>query len=267
MRRIDGERVGAPLRSARLDVAPIYFARGQWLRARARGFTLAELIVTMTLLGILAALVFGALAANVRLARLLAQRIVEADAVRTATTVLGGELRRASARDIAAVGFDSIALRAFRGIAVACGGASNGVLVHFRGDRMAEPTKDSAIWIGASGRPTSIAIDGVQPASSTSCVGVEAGAVQLWRTSPQVGGRGVLLLFERGTYHLSGGALRYRLGAAGRQPLTADLFTHPASHFERAGTDAIAFLLAVSGTTGAPVFSAVHYPVTPADSL
>src|SRR5919201_1784866 len=64
--------------------------------ARTAGYTLAELLVALTLLAVLATVLFGALLAHVRLARQLAHRVVEADAVRTASTVIGGELRRAS---------------------------------------------------------------------------------------------------------------------------------------------------------------------------
>ncbi|HIF20809.1 MAG TPA: hypothetical protein EYQ27_02630 [Gemmatimonadetes bacterium] len=40
-------------------------------------------------------------------------------------------------------------------------------------------------------------------------------------------------LFERGSYHISGKALRYRRGGAGRQPLTPEVLDTPPSGFVR----------------------------------
>jgi hypothetical protein len=38
-------------------------------------------------------------------------------------------------------------------------------------------------------------------------------------------------LFERGSYHLSGSALRYRRGGSGRQPLTPEIWSMPATRW------------------------------------
>ncbi len=42
-------------------------------------------------------------------------------------------------------------------------------------------------------------------------------------------------LFERGSYHVSGAALRYRRGRGGRQPLTPEVFDTPPSGFVKEG--------------------------------
>jgi prepilin-type N-terminal cleavage/methylation domain-containing protein len=229
------------------------------------GYTLAELLVALALLALLASVLFGALAAHVRLARVLAQRVLEADAVRTAATVLDGELRRAGPLDLRAVAADSIALRAFRGIGVACDTAGGAVVVHFRGDRAPAPAKDSVLWFRSGGPPAVASLTAFQPFTTTACAGVATGEVQLWRTDPPPSGHGLLLLFESGAYHLSDGALRYRIGAAGRQPLTADVFVHPPAGFARRGPGVIEYRLAVAATA-VPAVAAIHYSFPPVSS-
>jgi prepilin-type N-terminal cleavage/methylation domain-containing protein len=230
-------------------------------RRERAGFTLAELLVALSLLAVLATVLFGALTAHVRLARVLAQRVLEADAVRTAGTVLGGELRRASATDLRAVGPDSIAMRAFRGIGTVCGTSGDGIIVHFRGDRQPDPAKDSLLWIRSGGPIVTLALAGTASFTASDCDGVAPGEVQLWRTTPPASGPGVLLLFESGTYYLAGLALRYRIGAGGRQPLTAELFVQPPTGFAwRADLAVIEYRLAVAAAVAVPAVAAVHYP-------
>jgi hypothetical protein len=82
-----------------------------------------------------------------------------------------------------------------------------------------------------------------------------------WQTAPAVNGRGVLLLFESGNYYLSSRALRYRIGAAGRQPLTPDLFDLNATHFARRAPNALEYYLVPRGTTTRATMGVVHYPL------
>jgi prepilin-type N-terminal cleavage/methylation domain-containing protein len=224
------------------------------------GYTLAELLVALTLLAALATVLFGALIAHVRLARQLAHRVVEADAVRTASTVIGGELRRASPLDLRAVASDSLALRAFRGIGTVCGATSDAIVLHYRGDREPAPAKDSVLWIG-SGVLVAARLAAVQPFGAANCTGVADGEVQLWRTEPAVPAQGVLLVYESGTYYLTGGALRYRIGEAGRQPLTPELFIRPPSGFFLRSPDAVEYRLGLATVPAAPVLASVHYPL------
>jgi len=187
--------------------------------------------------------------------------VTEADAVRTAATVLGGELRRVDPADLRAIGPDSLALRAFRGIGAVCGSDADGAtIVHFRGDRAPEPTKDSVLWIRSGAPPATVALVAVQPVAGPGCAGPAAGELQLWRTRPPLGERGVLLLFESGTYYLLGGALRYRIGAAGRQPLTAELFVHPPTGFASRGPGAVEYRLAPSASAADPAVAVSHFP-------
>jgi hypothetical protein len=58
-----------------------------------------------------------------------------------------------------------------------------------------------------------------------------------WTVQPAIDTASVLLLFESGAYYLTAGALRYRLGAEGRQPVTTELFLPPFTRFV-AGSEA-----------------------------
>lgn len=184
------------------------------------GFTLLELLVA-TLLAVLACgAALGLVAMDGRLARLRAERAARADALLTTAAVLGGELRGLRpGDDLRAVGADSVALRAFRGAGIVCGVTGGGVLVRWRGLRDPNPEKDSvlvvappapAVALGASGPPTG------------TCGAPDAGELLEWSltATPPVGA--LLLVFESGAYSLGTGALRYRRGDEGRQPLTGD---------------------------------------------
>lgn len=76
----------------------------------------------------------------------------------------------------------------------------------------------------------------------------------LWTVSDSVPA-GLILVryFERGSYHLSGDALRYRRGRAGRQPLTPETLRIPESRFVMAGAGLHALLLTKGRSTAPPV--------------
>ncbi len=50
---------------------------------------------------------------------------------------------------------------------------------------------------------------------------------------PEPASRGIVLIFERGSYHLADGAFRYRRGRAGRQPVTEALLAAGSFEVER----------------------------------
>lgn len=123
---------------------------------------------------------------------------------------------------------DSLALRAFRGTALVCApdGVSDEITVSFRGDRLPEPDKDSVLLVQADGSALVARLTGWS--TGTSPCGTGMGEVQSWRLDRPVPTYTVLArLFERGSYHLSGSALRYRRGASGRQPLTPEVWAMP----------------------------------------
>lgn len=151
-------------------------------------------------------------------------------ALRVSRHVLRTELRRERARRDWSVDADSLSLRAFRGAALVCStdSAAAEVVVSYRGDRAPDPAKDSVLLIGSRGEQSLRELVGTRVGSG--CDTGDGGAVWRWRLdAPAPPGAIFARLFERGSYHLSGHALRYRRGASGRQPLTAEVWSNSAA--------------------------------------
>jgi len=155
-------------------------------------------------------------AAEGRLAAAAHDRARAADLARTAGLVLRGELRYAAQEDFSTAP-DSVRLRAVRGSGVICGRTGSVIRVRYRGIRRPDPEKDSALVM------TDSATDGVA-FSVVAVAGKGANGacgdgyrLTLDGVPPD---RGLVLVYETGSYHLTGGALRYRRGSGGRQPVT-----------------------------------------------
>lgn len=186
-----------------------------------RGTSAVEALLALSLGGAILFSALGLLSAQRRSAErliaqgegLLARRIIR--------TVLGEELRRGvEGRDWVAPGGDSVRLRVFRGLAFMCpSGRTNRFLVRYRGSRLPNPRKDSVLVLGPNGRWQAVDLIERHPTALT-CPGAPSEAVEFWLLNPSVPGAVVARLFETGSYHLSGGAFRYRRGRGGRQPLT-----------------------------------------------
>lgn len=194
----------------------------------------------MSLLEALVALLLGGMLLGLLLTLLIRQRAVVKDlgeraellaTVRTVRSLLRREAR-ASGAEVWTVASDSIGLRAYRGGAVVCRDprGSAEILVAPQGIRGADPDKDSVWVLSSDGRENVLSLLQVQPGGS-GCGGDADRSLQRWTLSAPLAGRPVLLrYFERGSYHLSGGAFRYRRGTA-RQPLTPESLRTPESHF------------------------------------
>lgn len=217
------------------------------------GFTLAEVLAAL-LLGLLVGTLALATLARVRsLVEAMARRGEALEAVRTARHVLAWELRVEGGAPWGASGAgDSLALRAYRGVGLACGGptAEGTLRVAARGVREADPAKDSVRILGAAGDEVVAALVGVGPAPPCPLDPSVPGA--LWTLSATAPDQPVAaLFFERGSYHLTGRALRYRRGAAGRQPLTPETLRTPPSRFEAWGGGTAVRLEGDAGPGGA----------------
>jgi prepilin-type N-terminal cleavage/methylation domain-containing protein len=90
--------------------------------ARSRGFTLIEVLVAMTLTGIVVAGTLRALSTQKKFYARQARILDARHAMRASTTVLASEFREASAADgdLYAIGPDSFVVRSTVGFAVAC---------------------------------------------------------------------------------------------------------------------------------------------------
>lgn len=215
---------------------------GRMMGAR-RGFTLAELLVTLVLSGLLGGVVFSTLVVQLRLARVTAARAADNDAVRTAAVVLAGEVRRSAPADVRALTADSLALRSFRGLALRCVTHDGSIVVRYRGDRLPDPRKDSVLLLTGAMTRAGALVDS-RPAPGAPCAVLPGESLLQWsiEASDSAGDQAaadvamVMLLFESGRYFLAARALRYRLGAEGRQPLTSEAFAHPGTGF-KTGSD------------------------------
>jgi hypothetical protein len=198
------------------------------MSARARcGFTLAETLVALLLGFLLIHLGLDALS-RLRSAReRMASRADALVAVRVSAHVMRRELNQGIEGLDWRLDADSIGMRAFRGTAVVCGADPSWtrLLVAFTGDRMPDPTKDSLLLLTPEGGREARALESIAPPTAP-CLGPEGSQPATWlldagAPAPTV----VARLFERGSYHLSGSALRYRRGAGGRQPLTPEVWS------------------------------------------
>lgn len=181
------------------------------------GATLPELILVAWLFAVVLLGLARFASAQGRLAALGYDRVRLADAARTADLILAGELRYTSALDRVAAR-DSVRVRAVRGVGALCRRDGAHVWIRYRGLRAPDPDKDSILLI--TGSDTGGSIHAVTASAPDSACG---SGVRLSIEPPPAASAGLVLLFEPGSYHLSGGALRYRRGRAGRQPLTEAL--------------------------------------------
>jgi len=148
-------------------------------------------------------------------------------AARIAHTVLRSELDRGRAGFDWFATEDSLVLRAFRGTGVVCdlGTDPNEVSVAYLGDRRPDPSKDSVEITRRDGTDTRVALEADMRAASPCGMELDGETTRVWRLSAPVPADAVVArIYESGSYHLSGAALRYRVGRGGRQPLTPDVW-------------------------------------------
>ena len=193
--------------------------------SRISGFTLVEVLVALLLSLLLVHLGLDTLRHLDAARRRISGRTDALVALRVSRHVLRRETRHGVAgADWVAAG-DSLSIRAFRGAAVVCGpdSAPGDIVVSYRGDRAPDPTKDSVLLVSADGTRSVRALVGTA-AASTPCTVLDSAGGAVWRLDAPVSESVVAAkLFERGSYHVSGAALRYRRGPGGRQPLTPEV--------------------------------------------
>ena len=161
----------------------------------------------------------------------LAKRTDALVALRVGRYVVRSELRVGLRGRDWVLSDESLSLRAFRGTATVCPirPAPDELLVRYRGTRSPDPAKDSLLLLTARGGAEVRALAGMG-APAGSCAAAGAGALAQWRLDREPAADVVLArLFERGSYHLAGSALRYERGLSGRQPLTPEVWSHPST--------------------------------------
>jgi len=195
--------------------------------SRTTGVSLLEMLVALVV-GLLVSSLGLATLARFHAARVdLAARTDALAALRTGRHVLRSELRDGLPGRDWTPSSDSIALRAFRGLGKVCAvdPVAPRVTVAYRGLRSPDPSKDSVLFVTEHGLTGVRALVG-RTAASMACDGVYDASSELWTLDQPadptaVAGR----VFERGSYHLTSSALRYRRGASGRQPLTPEVLS------------------------------------------
>ncbi len=197
------------------------------------GRTLAEVLVSTLLVLLLVSGSWRILTAHHRAASELVRRAELLETERTLTWVLSRELRRGGRGDRSAVAGDSLSLRAFRGSGLVCVQADSLLGVVRRGSRGPDPRKDSVLVLSAKGGWT---VHRLTDRHGSAACPDEPDPAETWVLDPPPEGRSVLVrYFERGSYHVADGALRYRRGLSGRQPLTPALMGAESGLVESSG--------------------------------
>ncbi len=185
------------------------------------GFTLVELLMVVFLAAVVVQGGWVAFGTFRKAARKAGEGAQGLETARTVGWILEEEFSGSvPLRDWWSEGRESVSLRAFRGLGFVEGSESTGeVRVCYRGVRSPNAEKDSVLLLGSNGRWTSHALEG-RAKGEPGCGGSEGTWTEFWRIEPDWSGQVLARVFERGTYHFSAGALRYRRGWGGRQPLT-----------------------------------------------
>ena len=209
-------------------LCPCPLCSAQCTRVRA-GFSLLELLVALTLGGLILAAATTTLLSQTRLARATSAQAQRNEVLRVATQVLSVETRWLNiARDVRAWSADSLSLRAFRASGTICHVLPDGTaLASLVALRVPDADKDSLLILRDSSTELVARLLAATPATAT----CGAGRTATLRTSEQLHTGDYVLLFESGNYYLADRALRYRLGGEGRQPLTEEAFVAARTHF------------------------------------
>lgn len=185
------------------------------------GVTLVESVIVLLLLLLVLGTVWTVTAGMGRAAAELADRGESLATTRAASWILQEELEGVLApRDLSPPAGDSFSIRAFRGAAVVCAARESAELVvGWSGVRDPDSSKDSVLALRSDGTWTASALAARGPGFG-SCAPTDRMTEERWTLDPPAQDAVLLRFFERGSYHLTDDAFRYRIGAGGRQPLT-----------------------------------------------
>ena len=192
------------------------------------GSALLEVIVAALLGAIVTVTAVLLIQAQARIAHGTSERSERNDALRSALAVLHAELEPIQpAADLHAVSRDSVVARILRGLAVVCAQNDGRVYARYRGLRLPDPGKDSALYVGVEHAVPILSAR----VDTTGCVhaGNENVIAFTWPAAAPNGS--VWLIFETGSYHLQNYALRYRRPGESRQPITSEIIDHRLSYF------------------------------------
>jgi hypothetical protein len=190
-----------------------------------QGALLVEMIVALSIGAALLTTLAMFVTSSVRWHRSMVSRAEGLEVARTVWAVLEEELGAARrGRDWAVDSAGALNLRAFRGFGRVCPDSDGDELtVLYRGERLPEPIRDSALVLQEDGEWTSAPLTYVAAAAIASSCDARPGEAPLRVAGPPTPAGAVLVrFFERGSYHITDSAFRYRRGEGGRQPLTPE---------------------------------------------
>lgn len=230
------------------------------------GGSVVEAIVALAL-GLFVVQLCLTTAAQVRRSALrLADRQEVLVSLRIVRHVLRSELGHADATRDWSVAGDSLWLRAFRGTGLVCPDSPSPSewVVAYRGERPPDPSKDSVEVTYPDGAVLYADLTGIGSASESCGVPDPTEVVSLWRIDPPLPAGPILVrVFERGSYHFSGSALRYRRGGGGRQPLTPEVWSDARTGWRLEGGRLSVELTPVERGVGPPWTGFLAWIVTP----
>jgi hypothetical protein len=189
--------------------------------------TFFETLMAASLSGLVAATGVGLLKTQTQVAHQTTARSERNDGTRAAALILQTELDMIEpGADLRAIARDSISARIFRGVGVVCGVRDSIVYMRFRGMRMPEPGRDSAMQLAVE---NAVAVKLV--AEQSVCRGQPGERLLAMSLSQTARLGSTWMFFENGTYQLHSNALRYRRDKENRQPVTAEIVDVKRSEF------------------------------------
>ncbi|MDZ7779154.1 MAG: hypothetical protein U5R14_04335 [Gemmatimonadota bacterium] len=224
------------------------------MTGRQAGVTVVEALVSL-LLGL--GLVQASLAVGARV------RVAHAELLGRAEVLASARLTGALLRSETGVALrgrdwelhdDALRLRAFRGTALVCpeGSGADTLDAAYVGYRAPDPTKDSVVVLYQDGSRVVRGLEGVG-SGVAECMGEALSRRTTLVLSESVPtGAVVARVFERGAYSVADAAFRYRRGAAGRQPLTPEVWDRSSGWVVEDGRVAVELLSAPDGTGTSP---------------
>lgn len=189
------------------------------MTARAGAISVSELVLVFWGFALVLIALAEFVAGQGRLAGRQRDVVRLREAHRTVEIIVGNELRSLTAADVTRGGGVALAVRAPRGSGPLCSAVGRTVSLRYSGSRRPDPETDSLLLVTERGAEETRAVAAV---SGSGCGGT---GLTLSLDQPTAVRAGFGVVFEPGSYHASGGAIRYRLGRAGRQPLTEAFFS------------------------------------------
>jgi hypothetical protein len=197
----------------------------KWCDGRdVAGISLLEVLLALALFSMVVPGLWTVFARHQSSVGTMAERAEALEGLRILTWLIPLELDLGTSGEDWQASTDTVALRAFRGFGTIDSVGPTGVeaFVCFVGDRAPDPRKDSLLVLDGAGHW--VAADLLDRRGlDVPCSGDGAsGQEERWTLSQSARTGLVFRIFERGSYHLAGGALRYRRGMGGRQPVTSE---------------------------------------------